>query len=109
MADLSLQKVSRTGLNPSFDAAAAGGDRIPFTRGAYLHVKNGSAGAITVTINSVRACDQGFDHDESVSVPAGGERLIGPFNSRFRSSDGYVAFSYSGVTSLTVAGVEVPS
>ena len=100
--------MSRSGLSPAFVAAAAGGDRIPFVdQSSYLHVKNGGASAITVTINSQKLCDQGFDHDETVSVPAGGERMIGPFSDRFRTSDGYVAFNYSAVTSVTVAAIEV--
>ncbi len=71
-------------------------------------VKNGSAGAITVTANSQVACNQGFDHDQTVSVPAGSELWIGTFApDRWNDSSGKVQVTYSAVTSVTVAAVRV--
>ncbi|RJQ09892.1 MAG: hypothetical protein C4551_03215 [Bacillota bacterium] len=108
MATLTVQQTSLTGLNPAFGAAAAGGDEFVNSGKAVLYVKNGSAGAVTVTVNSQTACNYGFDHDAEVSVPASGERVIGPFpKSRFDDAAGKVQVTYSGVTSVTVAVLEV--
>lgn len=105
MAELSPQKATLTGIAPTFSAASAGGDTIPNDGRTALHVKNGSAGAITVIVDSVTACNQGFDHDASVSVPAGGERMIGPFDQgRFGTS---TAVSYSATASVTVAALRL--
>lgn len=103
MAQITVQKITLSGLDPAFVAADAAGDSFANDGKTVLHVKNGSAGAITVTINSERACSFGFDHDAEVSVPAGGERVIGPFYpSRFGTT---VTTSYSAVASVTVAAV----
>lgn len=110
MAQLAVQSASATGLTPAFAAAAAGGDSFANDGRTVLHAKNGGAGAITVTVNSQQACDQGFDHDLAVAIPAGQERMIGPFpQSRFNDSSGLVQVTYSDVTSLTVAALKVPA
>jgi len=100
MAQLSVQQIAKTGLNPSLAAANAGGDTFKTNEKTFLVVKNGGASPITVTIDSKTNCDQGYDHDLEVSVPAGEERWIGIFE-RHRFS-GTVAVSYSDVTSVTV-------
>ncbi len=107
MAALTTQRIVGSGLGPTYTGAAAGGDTIEPGPRNFLHVKNGGAGAVTVTIDAVRQCDQGFDHDLVVSVPAGADRMIGPVDaSRFaRASDGRAAVTYSGVTSVTVAAL----
>jgi hypothetical protein len=106
MALLTVQQIVRTGLNPSYQAAAGGGDSIPNSAGrVFLHVKNGGGSSINVTLNSQTNCDQGFDHDEVVAVPNGGERIIGPFPARFQDSSGNVQVTYSAVTSVTVAAL----
>jgi len=110
MAILTVQKVTLAGLEPTFAAATETGDLFPNSGREFIYVKNSSAGALTVTVNSQTACNQGYDHDETVSVPAGKERMIGPFpKSRFDNADGRVQLTYSaGVTSLTIAVVQVP-
>lgn len=105
MATLAVQVSSAGGLAPTYAAASAGGDDFPNTGREFLHVKNGSAASINATINSAQLCNYGFDHDVVVAVPAGGERIIGPFvPSRFGLS---VGVTYSAVTSVTVAAVQV--
>lgn len=106
MALLALQSISKAGLNPAFVAAGAGGDTFANDGSTSLHVKNGGAGAITVTVASDKLCDQGFDHDVAVNVPIGGERIIGPF--RPKRFGGIAAVSYSGVTTVTVAAFQLP-
>lgn len=110
MAILASQNVTRVGIAPAYAAAAAGGDR--FTPGSetFLHVKNGSAGALTVTIATPRTDAYGNAiADTAVSVPAAGERMIGPFPAQGYGSvtDGLADITYSGVTSLTIGAFTV--
>lgn len=106
MALLAVQLISHAGLNPAFAAADVAGDTFGNDGSTSLHVKNGGAGAITVTVGSDKLCDQGFDHDIAVNVPVGAERLIGPF--RPKRFGGVAAVTYSGVTSVTVAAFRLP-
>ena len=108
MAVLTVQQAALTGLNSSYGAAAGGGDQFANTGKAMLHVKNG-ASSKTVTVDSQTPCSQGVDHDAVVAIPAGEERMIGPFpKARFDDANGDVQITYSAVTSVTVAVVELP-
>lgn len=106
MATLATQLVTRAGIAPTYAAAAAGGDRFAPGPSTWLHVKNASGGAITVTIVTPRNDALGNTvADNTVSVPATtGERVIGPFPAEFYGSltDGLADITYSGVTSLTI-------
>jgi hypothetical protein len=103
---LTVQKATLSGLDPAFSAADAAGDTFANTGREYLHVKNGSAGSITVTVDAIRSCNYGFDHNASAALPAGGERVIGPFERhRFGASPD---ITYTSVTSVTVAVVQIP-
>lgn len=104
MALLGTQVISKEGIAPAFVAASVGGDTFRNTGSNFLHVKNGGASSVTVTIDSVEKCSHGFDHDLTVSVAAGAERIIGPLQEkRFNNDSGHVSVSYSGVTTVTVA------
>lgn len=108
MATLTYVQPTITGTNPAFAAAAGGGDKVAPNDRGYLHVKNGSGGAITVTVVVPGNGKYGqANPDVAVSVPATtGERLIGPFPADLADpADGLVAITYSGVTSLTVAAI----
>ena len=110
MAVLSIQTVTRAGIAPTYAAAAAGGDKFAPDIDTVLHVKNASAGALTVTVVTPRQTSYGSDiADVAVSVPAAGERLIGPFPTEHfaGTADGLADITYSGVTSLTVAALKV--
>jgi len=81
VATLVTQTISRLGANPSYAAAAGGGDS--FTPGAntFLHVKNAGGGAITVTVAIPAGVKQIPDVVQSVAavtVTNGQERMIGP-------------------------------
>ena len=109
MAVLNTQQVSLAGVNPAFVAADALGDEWANSGRSYLHVKNGAAAAVDVTVDSQTQCNQGFDHNVAVNVPAASERRIGPFpKSRFDDAAGRVHVAYSAVANVTVAVVEVP-
>jgi hypothetical protein len=103
MALLASQQVVQAGLNPTLQAAAAGGDTFRPGTTTWLEVDNAGGGAVTVTIDSVTPSNYGTDEDLAVSVPAGGRRKIGPLSEqRFAGAAGTGSISYSGVTSVTV-------
>lgn len=109
MATLTTQPVQPTGLNPTFVAAAGGGDKLIPSDGLFLVVKNGGGAPITVTVDSITPCSQGSDHNLVVSVTNAQERWIGPLDpARFTSPvDGLIAVTYSGVTTVTVGAFVV--
>lgn len=104
MAALSTEVITQTGINPTFNSAAAGGDS--FTHGAktYIHVKNDDASSHTVTVASQYSATPGIGPvDLDITVPAGEERIAGPFNSNFKDSAGDVQLTYDAVTSVSIA------
>ncbi len=110
MATLTTQNITRLGITPTYAAAAGGGDRFTPAANTFLHVKNTSAGAITVTIVTPNeAFPNVATADVAVSVPATtGDKMIGPLPyERFAASDGLGDITYSGVTNLTVAIVNL--
>lgn len=112
--DLVVKTVILTGLNPlspAYVATDVGGDQFPNDGKTFLHFVNGATQETTVTVNSIKACSQGFDHNAVVVVPVSTERMIGPFDrGRFNNADGEVDITYSGgVTNLTVAAISVPA
>jgi hypothetical protein len=103
MADLAVQTPTLSGVTVSYVSAAGGGDRFTNNGTTFLYFKSTGA-AISVTANSVTACDQGFDHDITVQITSTGETVVGPFpTARFNSADGKVDLTYTGVTGVTVA------
>ena len=108
MATLAIQKIVRTGLNPTMAAATAGGDEFPNSGREFFRVANGSGGAITVTFVTPEVRDTLAVADRTVSVPAGEFRYVGPFpRDIYNNVNGRVGVTYSGVTSLTVAALSV--
>lgn len=105
MAQLATQSITRAGLAPAYAAAAAGGDTFTPDNRTLLHVKNGSGGALTVTVVTPRTDALGNAvADNAVSVPAAGERMIGPFPAEHYGdpTTGLASLTYSAVTSLTI-------
>lgn len=109
MATLTYQLASIAGGAYAAVAASAGGDKVaPSDRGALL-VLNGSGAPITVTVATPGNTKYGQAiPDIPVTVPATGARLIGPFPADLADpTDGLVAITYSAVTTVTVAAVQV--
>ncbi len=104
MALLTTQQIANSGLNPSFVAAAGGGDTFRAEDTVFLVVKNGGGSSITATIATPATSSEGLAiADAAVSVTNGQERWIGPFKDEFRDpATGLVTVTYSGVTSVTV-------
>ena len=105
LQQMTVQEIVQTGLNPTFEAANSDGNFFSNNGKTFLVVKNGGASPVTVTVDSKIKCDQGFDHDLPVDVPASEERWIGPFEvGRFTGS---VEATYSAVTDVTVAAFKI--
>jgi hypothetical protein len=112
MAALSTQTVTRAGLNPTFTAAAGGGDTMATGETMFLVVKNGGGAPITVTVATPGTVEGAAIADTAVSVTNAQERWIGPITRSFYGDPGtspaYRAnITYSGVTSVTVAAVSI--
>lgn len=109
MATLITQSVTRAGVVPTYGACAAGGDRFTPDKDTFLHVKNGSAGALTVTVAATAVPAANVTTTvAAVSIPANSEKMLGPYPSElFAASDGLADITYSGVTTLTIAVVRV--
>lgn len=106
MAALTTQSVVASGLTPAFVAATGGGDTCAPGDRNFLVVKNASGAPITVTLAAFPDTSPwgAAIPDPTVSVPAAGERWIGPLvGSQYGNpTTGQVGITYSGVTSLTV-------
>ena len=116
MAALTLQTIALSGVEPSYSAANSQDTVVVNTaQRNFLHVKNGGGGSINVTINAVKtsARVQGVGtvtiSDEVVAVPAGEERIIGPFTEAYMDTDGTVTIDYSGTTSVTAGVFSLPA
>jgi hypothetical protein len=99
---------SQSGTTVTYSAVDATNGNYFVNNGAeYIIVKNGSAAAITTTVLSV-PCSHGRTADSVVSVPAGGEKIVGPFPrdlfNQPNSRDIHVDFSDG--TSVTAAVIK---
>jgi hypothetical protein len=109
MATYAVADTANGGVEPTF-VAVANGDVFPNDGKTLLLVKNGNASPTVVTVNSVRPCSQGGDHDQTGSVTATtGIRTFGPFDpGRYNDSSGNVTITtYSVLTTVTAAAVRI--
>ena len=111
MAVLAVQTITSAGLGAAYSAATGGGDTITDqaavgTGGLFLHVKNGAASAVTVTIADPGATPMGRPGNPAgVSVPAAGDRMIAVSVAAWNPTTAAVAITYSSATSVTVAAI----
>lgn len=111
MATLTPTVLTRSGDSKSFVAADVAGDQVANDGKVLLYFRNTNAAPRVVTVNSVRPCDQGVDHNETITVAATtGDELAGPYDpARFTDpATGMLAWTYDAVTNLTVACVRIP-
>ncbi|NIU01084.1 MAG: hypothetical protein GWN01_09210 [Nitrosopumilaceae archaeon] len=114
MADLTVQEISQTGLNPSFAAAAAGGDSYLNDDRTFFVIKNADASSHTVTLTAQRTTFEitGFGtvtfSDIVVAVPASEERWIKAPPAVYNDGNGKVQATYDAVTSITVGVIKMP-
>ena len=109
MATVAAQNVNRAGLAPAYVAASAGGDSFLPGQSVFLHIKNGSAGAVTATLVTPGTVDDLAVADLAVSVPAASERMVGPVSpDLFRDrADGLADIIWSAAASVTFAVLSV--
>lgn len=100
---LTVTPLTRAGVTPAFTAADVTGNTFTNDEHTWLVVKNGGGSSITVSLDILPTIDGQPVTDRTVTVPAAGERWIGPFPSAYYSNaSGLVTVTFSGVTSVTV-------
>lgn len=108
MAVLAATPVTRAGAALTLTAAAAGGDEFPADTRTLFFVRNGSASPITVTLVTPGTSGGLALEDPTVTVPAGGDRLInGLGDDAFKNTNGRVGVTYSAVATVTVGVFQV--
>lgn len=110
MAVLSLQTITAAGLAANYSTANAGGDKIPLgASNVFLHVKNGGASPITVTITTQSNQVKGLTlPDRTVSVAASADKMIGPIDATLHADiNQQASVGYSSATSVTVAALRI--
>lgn len=109
MATLTTQTITADGLSPSYASAAGGGDKVRPGRGVFIHVRNGDASPMTVTLATPGTVDGLAIADRAVTVAAGGSRMIPvPVAAYGDPADsGLASITYSAVTSVTVAALRI--
>lgn len=110
MALLTIQTIKAAGIGPTYAAATGGGDKVSLSApNTFLHVKNGGASPVTVTITTQNNSYKGLTvPDRTVTVAASGEQMIGPLDPQLHSDINVQAsIGYSAVTSVTVAAFRI--
>jgi hypothetical protein len=104
MATLTVQDINRTGITPTYAAAAGGGDQFANNGRTFTQIKNTSGGNITVTFVTQTTIDGLSVTDLTVVVPlTSGDKMTGPFPPDiYNDANGFLQMTYSGVTNLTV-------
>ena len=108
-AELTVQQIARTGLEPAYVAAVpADGHKFQNTGREFLHVKNGAAAPINVTVQTPGLVDGLAVAELVVAVTNAEERMIGPFPTNIYNQAGNMVYvDYSSETSVTVAVIRL--
>lgn len=112
MATLTTQVINRAGAVITPVAAAGGGDAMACGQDKVLEIVNGGGSPITVTI-AIPAGTSGYPNaaytSTAVSVTNGTTKWIGPIAAPLYQdpTTGLATITYSGVTSVTVAAVQL--
>ena len=109
--ELTVQEVSRDGLEATYAAANADGNHFDnqADNRTFLHVKNGDGDDHVVTLSIQETVDGQTVTNPTVTVTAGEARLIGPFPAPIYNTSGQVYVAYDAVTSVTVAAIRLPN
>jgi hypothetical protein len=112
MATLTTQVINRAGAVITPVAAAGGGDAMACGSGLMLEVVNGGGASTTVTLNIPAA--RTYEPNVAITSPAivvaaGATRWIGPVDAATFADPvtGLCTLTYSAVTSVTVAAVQL--
>lgn len=112
MATLTTQVVTRAGVVITPVVAAAGGDAMSCGTNNWLRVVNGGGASITVTI-AIASGASPYGNvsytNTAVAVAAGVTREIGPIITALYqdATTGLAQITYTGVTSVTVAAIQL--
>ncbi|KLL11583.1 MULTISPECIES: hypothetical protein [Protofrankia] len=110
MADLTPVSAPIDGGRPDLGAAAVaaagGGDTAPVGPGLFFYLNNGSGGTVTATF-ATPGTVKGLDVENATLVVPAGKHGILPLASVFRGANGRAAITYSAVTTVTVAVVQM--
>jgi hypothetical protein len=109
MATIPTQAINRTGVTPTFQAVAGGGDACECSGDLYLEFKNTNAATYTVTLaipSSASTYPNVTYNSVSVTIPATtGDKLIGPISSLFQDPvTGLCQITYTGTTTNGTVG-----
>lgn len=108
MAALTAQPVPTAGFTPTYAAASGGGDTAPIGTNLLLHVINGGGSPVTLTIVTPGTSDGLAIADTERTIAAGAAAFV-PLRPVYRNPvTGRAALAYSGVTSVTVAVLQMP-
>lgn len=111
MANLTTQKITRAGAEPTFVAASGGGDKFVPDDDVHLEFINGSGSPITATVVTPGNVDGEAVADRTITLPANKRTKAGPFPKQVFANNadgGKAAITYSDVTTLTVGVFQVP-
>lgn len=103
MAIRTAQQPTSTGVAATYHPASGTGDKV--SPGVLLHVKNGSAASIDVTLVTAQTFDTDLAvSDRVVAVAAGAEKFIrAPDSNIYTNVDGLVDVTWSATTTVTFA------
>jgi hypothetical protein len=110
--EITVTEASPAGVAPGFQAAdAANGMKFRNNHPTILLVRNGGASPITVTVETSVTVEGIAVPDRLITVPAGGDRVIGPFLPAYYDQSGadrgFVFVEFSADTSVTVAAIHI--
>lgn len=106
------QAATSVGSTVTFEPANVDGNSFTPKQGRALHVRNGSASPITVTVPTPVTSDGLSVADRAIVLEAGAHGVFGPGSSAvagiYAQADGVVYVDYSAVTTVTVAVIDHP-
>ena len=109
---LTIQTVSKSGLEPTYTAATlTDGEMWRNSGKEFIHVINAGGSPCVVTVATPATISGLAIEDKTVSVPAGEDRMIGTFepglynNPASGTDAGKIYVSYDQVTTVTVAAI----
>lgn len=107
--EISVQAISRDGLQPTYSALIADGHMFKNDgEHMFLHVKNDIT-PFTLTIQTPQTVDGLAVAEKTVSIGTSEEQFVGPFPVRtYNQASDLVYVDYSNVTDGTVAALRLP-
>jgi len=110
MADLVVQKISLSGLDPSYTPGSAEGHEFINNGRTFIYVANLNGTLYrSVFIESPGKCSFGYNHNIEIIIDANCARRIGPFPmGRFNDIYGKVHVTYSLGIDMEIVAMELP-